>query len=183
MISRDTVLVDSTGPAADRQALAGPALAAGWLGYGQNPGFYEQGPPMSALPAFATALARESSSGPQVREEIIQRTLARIPAHPARDSNTDPVIARAKGLLLFYALRERVGPQLFQKALQHMLSARQGRGFDITDLISSLEQESHQTVGPFVREWLKRPGVPQDFRAKYAQSAAQQFSNTQEAAK
>jgi hypothetical protein len=159
----------------------GPALAAGWLGYGQNPGFYEQQPPMSALPAFAAALAREISAGAQIRSEIVQRALAQIPAPATRESNNDPVVSRAKGLLLFYALRDRVGSDHFQKALQHMLAARQARGFDITDLISALEEESHQSVGPFVREWIKRPGVPENFRAMYSQSTVRQDSLAQEA--
>jgi hypothetical protein len=37
-------------------------------------------------------------------------------------------------------------------------------------MISALEQETHQPIGPFIRQWLKRPGVPDDFRAVYAQS-------------
>ena len=181
MISRDTVLVDPRVAQGQREAIAGPALAASWLGYGQNPGFYEQQPPMSALPAFAAALARESSSGPQVRGQIIQRALAQVPGQVSRESNNDPAISRAKGILLFYALRDRVGPGNFQKALQRMLSARKGRGFDITDLISALEAESKQVVGPFVREWIKRPGVPEDFRTMYSQANARQDSLVQEA--
>jgi hypothetical protein len=182
MISRDTILIDPRVAQDDqREALAGPALAAGWLGYGQNPGFYEQRPPMSALPAFAAALAREKSAGPHVHSEIIRRALSQIPEHASPKSNDDPVISRAKGLLLFYALSDRVGSDNFQKAMQHMLSARQGRGFDITDLISAIEEQSHQTVGPFVRQWLKRPGVPADFRALYSQAAAQQLTTPQEA--
>ena len=181
MISRDTVVIDPRVPQGQQEALAGPALAAGWLGYGQNPGFYEQQPPMSALPSFAAALAREVSSGTQVRTEIIQRALAQIPAGASRESNGDPTVSRAKSLLLFYALRDRVGPEKFQKAMQHMLYARQSRGFDITDLISALEEQSHQSVGPFVREWIKRPGVPEDFRAMYSQSTVRQDSLAQEA--
>jgi len=181
MISRDTVAVDLHIPQGQREAVVGPALAAGWLGYGQNPGFYEQQPPMSALPAFAAALAREISSGAQIRSEIVQRALAQIPAPATRESNNDPVVSRAKGLLLFYALRDRVGSDHFQKALQHMLAARQTRGFDITDLISALEEESHQSVGPFVLEWVKRADVPENFRAMYSQSTVRQDSLAQEA--
>jgi len=51
-------LFDPRAASARPEALAGPALASGWLGYGQNPGFYEQQPPMSALPAFAAASLR-----------------------------------------------------------------------------------------------------------------------------
>lgn len=167
MISIDTLLIDSRTFASQGEAIASPALAAAWLGYSQNPGFYEQQPPMSALPAFAAAEAREAVGGQPVRAEIIKRALLQVPEHAAKESNDDPVVVRAKSLLLFYALRDRVGSDDFQKAVQHMLLARKGRGFDVTDLISALDQESHQNVGPFVRKWIKQPGVPEDFRALY----------------
>jgi hypothetical protein len=181
MISNDTVLVDPRGSRAAAEALVAPALAQAWLGYGNNPGFYEQRPPMSALPAFTAAVVREISSGPQAREEIIRRALNWIPEPATPASNDDPAVFRAKSLLLFYALRDRVGAEAFRKGLRHMLAARRGRGFDITDLISSLEQESHQPVGPLVREWIKHPGIPEDFRARYSPAAASQTSLAQEA--
>ena len=181
MISRDTILFDPRAGSARPEALAGPALASGWLGYGQNPGFYEQQPPMSALPAFAAALALERSAGPQVRERIVRRALAQIPEHASPESNNDPAVSRAKSFLLFYALRDRVGADPFQKALRHMLFARRQRGFNLSDLISAVEEESHQDVGPFVRRWIKRPGVPDDFRATYSQSNARQETTAQEA--
>jgi len=181
MISNDSVLVDPRIVHGTLEASVAPALAQGWLGYGKNPGFYEQQPPMSALPAFVAALARETSSGPQVRAEIIQRALSKIPQPPPPDSNKDPEVFRAKSLLLFYALRDRVGSDSFQKALQHMLDARHGRDFDLSDLISALEQESGQPIGTFVRQWIKRPGIPEDFRLKYSTAAASQTSLAQEA--
>jgi len=181
MISRDTILFDPRAASARPEALAGPALASGWLGYGQNPGFYEQQPPMSALPAFAAALALEHSAGPQVREQIVRRALAQIPEHASPESNNDPAVSRAKSLLLFYALRDRVGADPFQIALRHMLFARRQRGFNLSDLISAVEEKSHQDVGPFVRNWIKRPGVPDDFRATYSQSNARQETTAQEA--
>ena len=181
LISHDTVLVDPRVVHGEGEAIAGPAFAAGRLGYGQNPGYYEHQPPMSALPAFAAAVAREASSGAHVRDQIIRRALAQVPRAAPRESNNDPAVSRAKGLLLFYALRDRVGPENFQRAMQHMLSARRGRGFDLTDLIAALEAESHQTLGPFVREWFKRPGVPEDFRTMYSQSNARQKSLLPEA--
>ena len=51
LASFDTLLIDSTGGAPKLAAVA-PSLAASWLGYGQNPSFYEQQPPLSALPAL-----------------------------------------------------------------------------------------------------------------------------------
>jgi hypothetical protein len=178
LISRDSVLFKSGETMGSLEAAAGPALAEGWLGYGQNPGYYEQQPPMTALPAFATAMAMEASSGRKVTDEIVRRALREIPERPAASSIVPASVTRAKSLLLFYALRQRVGADAFQKALQHMLYARQSRGFDVTDLISALDEESHQEVGPYIRQWIKRPGVPDEFRKQF--TGAINASNVQQ---
>jgi aminopeptidase N len=61
-----------------------------------------------------------------------------------------------------------------------MLYARRRRGFNVTDLIASLEQESREPIGPFVRQWIKRPGVPGEFRSRYSPSAFRQQSLLEE---
>lgn len=180
LITQDSVLVDPGLAGGAIETFAGPALAAGWLGYGQNPGFYEQQPPVSALPAFAAALAREATSGAAVHSAILQRALAAVPDPAPAVSNTDAAVVRAKSLLLFYALRDKVGSEAFQKGIQHMLYARRRRGFNVNDLIAALEEESRQPVGPFVRQWIKRPGIPAEFRNRYSQSAIQRQSFFQE---
>ena len=172
MISLDTVLVDSSGDLSRIAAIAAPSLAASWLGYGRNPGFYEQEPPLSALPLFAAALGREAVQGPDARSVMIGRALAQIPAQPKPGAEQDPAVERAKGFLFFYALRDLCGEAAFRNAIRHMLSARQGRGFNLDDLIAAFEQETHQNIAEFVRLWMKHPGVPQEFRERYA--AAQQ---------
>jgi hypothetical protein len=171
MASHDTAMVDLSGGAPEI-ASVGPSLASSWLGYGQNPGFFEQAPPLSALPAFAASQGREAVEGPQVRAQIIRRLLRAIPENPApRQPEADDVV-RAKSLLFFYGLQDRYGPQVFSAALSHMLDARRGGGFDLDDLIAAFEQEAHQNVAQFVRLWMKRPGVPAEFRARYENSAA-----------
>jgi hypothetical protein len=170
MASQDTAMVDLSG-GAPGIAAAAPSLAASWLGYGQNPGFFEQTPPLSALPAFAAARGREAVEGPHVRAEIVRRLLRAIPANSRHKPETDDVL-RAKSLLFFYGLQDRYGQQVFNAALSHMLEARRGGGFDLDDLIAAFEQETHQDVAQFVRLWMKRPGVPEDFRARYENTAA-----------
>jgi len=170
MASQDTAMVDLAGGTPEIAAAA-PSLASSWLGYGQNPGFFEQVPPLSALPAFAAARGRQAVEGPQVREQIVRRLLREVAAKPApHQPETDDVL-RAKSLLFFYGLQDRFGPQVFNAALSHMLSARRGGGFDLDDLIAAFEQEAHQNVAQFVRQWMKRPGVPEEFRARYESSA------------
>src|SRR5258705_6771765 len=171
MASQDTAMVDLSGGTPEIAAAA-PSLASSWLGYGQNPGFFEQTPPLYALPAFAASRGREAVEGSQVRPQIIRRLLRAIPANSAaRQPEADDVV-RAKSILFFYGLQDRYGQQVFSAALTHMLEARSGRGFDLDDLIAAFEQETLQNVAQFVRLWMKHPGVPQDFRVRYENSAA-----------
>jgi hypothetical protein len=171
LASLDTLLVDFSG-GTPKLAAAAPALAASWLGYGQNPGFYEQQPPLSALPAFASALGQEAIDGPASRTATIRRALRMIPRSVVLSKPEDENVLRAKSFLFFYALQERYGREAFGHALDHMLSARHGRGFNLSDLIAAFELETHQNVAEFVRLWMKRPGVPEEFRAHYEDASA-----------
>lgn len=166
MASQDAAMVDLTGGAPEIAAAA-PSLAASWLGYGQNPGFFEQVPPLYALPAFAASRGREAEEGPQVRAQIIRRLLRTVPANlqPGKPESDD--VLRAKSVLFFYGLQDRYGQQVFNTALSHMLELRRGGGFDLDDLVAAFEQEAHENVAQFVRQWMKHPGVPEDFRARY----------------
>lgn len=168
MISLDSVVVDISGGAPKIATAAAPSLAASWLGYGQNPGFYEQEPPLSALPAFAAASGREALDGPASRTAAIRHALRVIPVNPpARRVPEGRNVMRAKSFLFFYALQDRYGRPAFRNALQHMFYARQGGGFNLNDLIAAFGEETHQNVAEFVRLWMKHPGVPQEFRARY----------------
>ena len=154
---------------------AAPALAASWLGYGQSPGFYEQDPPLSAFPAFASAVGDEALNGPTARVETIRRALAVVPKDVPTEgahSETDNTVLRAKSFLFFYGLEDRYGPIIFRKAVRHMLDARRSGGFNLDDLIAAFDQESHGNTAEFVRLWMKHPGVPADFRARYENTSA-----------
>ena len=95
-----------------------------------------------------------------------------IPKSAVARKTEDETVLRAKSFLFFYALQERYGREAFRQALDHMLSARHGRGFNLSDLIAAFEQETHQNVAEFVRLWMKRPGVPDEFRARYENASA-----------
>jgi hypothetical protein len=180
MASLDTVMVDLTSGTPEITAAATPALASSWLGYGQNPGFFEQDPPLSALPAFAATRGREAVQGPQVRADTIRRSLALVPLQSVPDKPEDDGVVRAKSLLFFFALQDRYGQDPFNKSLSHMLYARRGGGFDLDDLIAAFEQETHQNVAEFVRHWMKHPGIPEDFRARYESTTGAIASNPKE---
>jgi hypothetical protein len=180
MASSDTVMVDFRSGAPDIVAAVAPSLAASWLGYGQNPGFFEQVPPLSALPAFAASTGREAVIGSQVRTDTIRRALAGVPPQADPHKPEDAAVLRAKSVLFFFALQDRYGQDVFNKALSHMLDARRGGGFDLDDLIAAFEQETHQNVAEFVRQWMKHPGVPNDFRARYEITSGALASNPKE---
>lgn len=172
MISQDAMVVDLSDGTPKLAAAAAPALAASWLGYAQNPGFYEQKPPLSLFPAFAAALGRDAAEGTESRGETIRRALRLIPTNTKPHQEDDPAVLRAKSFLFFYGLQDRYGQEVFRKATHYMLYARRERGFELSDLIAAFERETHQNVAEFVRQWMKQPGVPEEFRARYEGAAA-----------
>jgi hypothetical protein len=184
MVSQDTLIVDLNEGMPKLAVAAAPSLAASWLGYAQNPGFLEREPPLSALPAFAASIGREAAEGTDSRVETIRRALQLIPDGVAARGPEEPAVVRAKSLLFFYALQDRYGRDVFRKAISHMLHARRERGLEVSDLIAAFDQETHQSTAEFVRLWMKRPGVPEDFRARYREtaSATKQFEFEKETA-
>jgi hypothetical protein len=172
MASLDTLMIDLSGGTQILAAVAAPSLASSWLGYGKNPGFFEQDLPLSALPTFAAAIGRDAAIGPDARAATIRNALHAVPQTPDKKFNEDLATLRVKSFLFFYALQDRYGPKIFRNATSHMFYARQGRGFNLNDLIAAFDQESHQNLAEFVRLWMKHPGVPRDFRARYDRNAA-----------
>ena len=168
MISQDTMVVDLSGGTPTLAARAAPSLAASWLGYAQNPAFFEQRPPLTMFPAFAAAIGRDAAEGGDSRGETIRRALRLIPPGGEKlQKEEDPTVLRVKSFLFFFALQDRYGQETFRKATQYMLYARRERGFELSDLIAAFEEQTHQNVAEFVRMWMKRPGVPEEFRARY----------------
>jgi hypothetical protein len=178
MVSPDAMMVDlGSGKPKIAAVASAPSLAAIWLGYAQNPGFFEQEPPLSALPAFAASIGQEAAEGTDSRTQTIRRALELIPEKSATRKPEDPAVVRAKSFLFFYALQDRYGQEAFRKAISHMLYARQERGLELSDLIGAFDQETHQNASEFVRIWMKRPGVPEEFRARYRETTAATAQN------
>jgi hypothetical protein len=179
MISLDTAMIDPSPGFKNMVSAAAPALAASWLGYGQSPGFYEQEPPLSAFPAFAASVGNEALNGPSARTETIRRALATLPKDNVVNGKDDTAL-RAKSFLFFYGLQDRYGKEVFRKAVRHMLYARRSGGFDLDDLIAAFDQESHGNTAEFVRLWMKHPGVPAEFRARYENTSADKNTSSKE---
>ncbi len=172
LVSPDTLMVDLKGGAPKLAVAATPSLAASWLGYAENPGFFEREPPLSALPAFAASIGREAAEGTDSRMETIRRALQLIPDDVAARRPEEPAVVRAKSFLFFYALEDRYGRDVFRRAISHMLYARRERELELSDLIAAFDQERNENAAEFVRLWMKRPGVPEEFRARYRETAS-----------
>ena len=76
--------------------------------------------------------------------------------------------ARVQSQLFFVALEDRCGVANLHHALARALRILRGQTWDIDDLRSAAEAECGTDLADFFRQWLNRPNIPEDFRAKYA---------------
>ena len=74
-----------------------------------------------------------------------------------------------KARLFALALRDKCGNKSLNRGLHRMIQARRGSHWTVDDLRSALELESGQNLAEFFRVWLYQPGIPDDFRRRYAQ--------------
>ncbi len=168
----DPALLTASPSAESIATAAAHLLVPTWLGYGNDPDFWHQELPMSELQALAAVAGREALEGPPARAETIRRALAGIPQTAATSARAAEPLSREKSLLFFFALEDQFGRDPLYAALRHIVQARRRRGYDLDDLIAALEAETRKPVAPFARSWLKHPGIPEEFRARYAGPAA-----------
>jgi len=172
-------------PEAEGRKIA-ESLAKGWLGYGLGFDPAAGAQPMASLAGYAGCLAREAVRGPGARRELIEEGLRKYEAEKKEmEAGGGSAAGEKKAMqgmdgqspwknfLFFFALEDQFGRDKVHAALQHMVQARRGRGYDLRDLIAALEQETHRNVAEFVRGWLKHPGIAGDFRARYETAPAQ----------
>jgi hypothetical protein len=72
--------------------------------------------------------------------------------------------------LFFFALEDRCGSANLHHALARLVRILHGQTWGISDLRSAAEAECGTDLADFFRQWLNRPGIPEDFRARYAGS-------------
>lgn len=159
-------------------------LAYTWFGGVAHVRFDEYPLPMDAVAPYVGWEAQAEEEGGEARAKRVRWLLADFDKHaanckekiilplPAGTHNCTYSSAWSKSGLLLFAIEDRIGRADLHKALKHMIQARRGQDFSIEDLISATEEESHQPQGEFVRKWLKHPGIPEDFRARYPTNAA-----------
>jgi hypothetical protein len=62
------------------------------------------------------------------------------------------------------------------------IGVRKKKDFGLSDLIAAFDAETHENTVEFVRIWMKRPGVPEEFRARYQEPAAATAQSEKETA-
>jgi len=155
-------------------------LAYTWFGGVARVRFDEFPLPMDSAAAYAGWEAKAKEEGGDARNGRIRWLLADFDKHaaqckdkiilpqPANSQSCSYSAAWSKSGLFFFAMEDRIGREEFHKALKNMIQYRRARDMSIEDLISSIEEESHRPQGAFARQWLKDPGIPAEFRARYS---------------
>jgi hypothetical protein len=138
------------------------------------------------LGLFAVALAANDRGGQTARRSEIARLLAaydraRVPGgegsllQPPAESTPQQRAANSyKSALFLAALDDLAGQENFEAAIRRLQDAMAGRGLSLSldDLRSSLELSAGTALADVFRLWLNRPGIPDDFRARYGQAPA-----------
>ena len=146
-------------------------LAATWFPFAVHdaPG----GPwfPMSGTPDYM-AVAFTIMKNPSKRGDYIRQLIGRVDSDPegaknALASTKKIEDARIRSELFFLALEDRCGAPNVHHALARILRILRGGTWGVNDLRSAMEAECGADLAEFFRQWLNRPGIPDEFRARY----------------
>ncbi|MDP3973793.1 MAG: M1 family metallopeptidase [Candidatus Daviesbacteria bacterium] len=80
--------------------------------------------------------------------------------HPAQISEIFDKVSYSKGASILRMLHEYLGPEIFQKGLQHYLKKHSYGNAQTGDLWKALEEVSGKPVGKVMKEWTSKPGHP-----------------------
>lgn len=81
-------------------------------------------------------------------------------------------ISLAKAPLFYAALEDAAGAERVRTGLAHVVKTLRGQQVSFDDIRSAIESASGQNLAGLFRAWLYNPGIPADFRARYAPSRA-----------
>jgi hypothetical protein len=133
-----------------------------------------------ALSAYAQRLAREAQGASSDRRAFVPEEIARFDTLLG-GANDTPILslrppisgvqlrpARQKAILFLFAVEEKVGKKNLLAGVKRMIQAMRGSTYGWNELRSVVEGESAQDLAAMFRVWLSEPGIPADFRARYA---------------
>lgn len=133
--------------------------------------------------SYATVVAEESRGGAEARRLRVSDFLTAYDEarrHAAEKplssiSTADPPelqrLAEAEAPLFFVALEDQYGAAPVRQGLGNLVATMRGDVAGFPELRSSLESSTGKNLADFFRAWLDRPGIPADFRARYAREA------------
>ncbi len=159
-------------------------LAYTWFGGVSRVRFDESPLPVDAVAPYAGWEAQARADGGDARATRIRSLLSDFDKHsadckekivlplPPSEHGCSYSLAWTKSALFFFALEDEFGRAQLHQSLKSMIQDRRGTDFVLQDLISALDSETHHPQGPFVRQWLKHSGIPDDFRARYSMAGA-----------
>jgi len=153
-------------------------LAATWLYFSARPKKYGSLFPVAAIPDYA-GLSLNASRNPAARNETIRNLLRQVDAIPdggkplirvdAKDSAELKDRARAESVLFLFALEDRCGAKNVHKGIARASRLLRGETWGLPDLRAAVEAECGGPIlESFFREWMHGPGIPPEFRARYA---------------
>jgi hypothetical protein len=152
-------------------------LAETWTRWSAFPRAEERflGPSLATYAVNAWHDARDGESGRRARiaellraddaERAASATAADTAASRARRAET---MSREKASLFLAALDDECGASRVHQALAYSLTTLRGREYGYDDLRAGLHAEGCEHLGPTFREWLNQPGIPEEFRNRYA---------------
>jgi hypothetical protein len=146
------------------------------------------------LAGYASITVDEQRSGDSARQKRIQQFLARyddgvkrlagkqIDGKPLAEesiiatSPSDPYdqrrVSLAKAPLFYAALEDAAGAGNVRTGLAHVVKTLRGQQVTFDDIRSAIESASGKNLAGLFRAWLYNPGIPRDFRERYAPASA-----------
>jgi len=141
-----------------------------WWGNGVYPdlagGNWSEG-----LTTFMADYAYKEQAGSDAAREMRLgwlRDLAAVPpgqdrplrAFTSRTHGTSQIVGYNKSAMVFLMLRDALGTETFDRALQRFWNEQKFRIASWRDLQRAFEAESGRDLAPFFTQWLERPGLP-----------------------
>ena len=87
-------------------------------------------------------------------------------------SRAERISTGYRGALFFVALEDECGHGNLKTALRDILSARASSDTGYEELRAALETASGKDLAEMFRKWLVRPGIPDEFRSRYAKASS-----------
>ncbi len=153
-------------------ASAEDALARTWFAWAAQPAPEDRVLLGRGAGLFAVVMAAEARGGETARRDAIGGLLAGYDQYQATESiaitKGAPPSHGYKAALFWVALEDQSGAEPLQRATRGMLQDLAGKEITAADFRAALESETGHDLADIFHTWIDHPGLPADFRARYA---------------